>query len=126
MVKKRVIYASKAAKPVGAYSHGVIYNGVLYTAGQIALDPATNELVSGGAKEQARQVMLNLQAILEEVGTNYDNLLNAKIYISDLNDFKDVDEVYQEFVKVDFPGRICIECKIPKGSKVMVELIAAV
>ena len=126
-MKKEMVFSPNAPKPVGAYNHGVICQGILYTAGQIALDPVTNELVKGGAKEEATQIMKNLGSILEAAGTNYDNLLKATIYLTDLNDFATVDQVYKEFVTKNPPGRTCVEVTaIPKGGKVEMEMIACI
>ncbi len=120
----QILFAPGAPKAVGTYSHGTIFNGVLYTAGQIALDPDTNEMISGDITEEATRVMKNLGWILEAAGTNFDRLLKATIYLTDLNDFTAVDNVYKSFVNKNWPARTCIEVsRIPKGGRVEIEMI---
>lgn len=126
-MSKKTVFSPKAPKPVGAYSHGIIVNGIYFSAGQLGLDPETNELVKGSIEDEARQVMKNIGALLEAAGTNYDNLIKATLYITDLNDFTAIDNVYKEFVTKDFPGRTCVEVKgIPKGGRIELEVVALV
>lgn len=126
-MSKKTVFSPKAPKPVGAYSHGIIVNGIYFSAGQIGLNPETNELVKGSIEDEARQVMKNIGALLEAAGTNYDNLIKATLYITDLNDFTAIDNVYKEFVTKDFPGRTCVEVKgIPKGGRLELEVVALV
>lgn len=126
-MSKKTVFSPKAPKPVGVYSHGIIVNGIYFSAGQLGLDPETNELVKGSIEDEARQVMKNIGALLEAAGTNYDNLIKATLYITDLNDFTAIDNVYKEFVTKDFPGRTCVEVKgIPKGGRIELEVVALV
>lgn len=126
-MSKKTVFSPKAPKPVGAYSHGIIVNGIYFSAGQIGLNPETNELVKGSIEDEARQVMKNIGSLLEAAGTNYDNLIKATLYITDLNDFTAIDNVYKEFVTKDFPGRTCVEVKgIPKGGRIELEVVALV
>lgn len=126
-MSKKTVFSPKAPKPVGAYSHGIIVNGIYFSAGQLGLDPETNELVKGSIEDEARQVMKNIGSLLEAAGTNYDNLIKATLYITDLNDFTAIDNVYKEFVTKDFPGRTCVEVKgIPKGGRIELEVVALV
>ncbi|MBQ4339845.1 MAG: reactive intermediate/imine deaminase [Firmicutes bacterium] len=121
------VFSPKAPKPVGSYSHGYIVNGIFYSAGQIGLDPETNEVVTGPVEEEARQVMKNIGALLEAAGSSFDSLIKVNLYITDLKDFVAIDNVYKEFVTKDFPGRTCVEVKgIPKGGRMEIEVIALV
>lgn len=126
-MSKKTVFSPKAPKPVGAYSHGIIVNGIFFSSGQLGLNPETNELVKGSVEDEARQVMKNIGALLEAAGTNYDNLIKSTLYITDLNDFTAVDNVYKEFVTKDFPARTCVEVKgIPKGARLELEVAALV
>lgn len=124
---RKTVFAPDAPKPVGAYSHGIIVNGLYFSAGQVGLNPETNEMVTGSVEAEARQVMKNIGALLKAAGTSYDNLVKATLYITDLNDFTKIDNVYKEFVTKDFPGRTCVEVSgIPKGGRVELEVVAVV
>ena len=124
---RKTVFAPDAPKPVGAYSHGIIVNGLYFSAGQIGLNPETNELVTESVEAEARQVMKNIGALLKAAGTSYDNLVKATLYITDLKDFSTIDNVYKEFVTKDFPGRTCVEVSgIPKGGRVELEVVATV
>lgn len=126
-MSKKIVFSPKAPKPVGAYSHGVVVNGIYFSAGQIGLNPETNEMVKGAIEDEARQVMKNIGSLLEAAGTSFDKLIKATLYITDLNDFAAIDSVYKEFVTTDFPGRTCVEVKgIPKGGRIEVEVVALV
>ena len=126
-MEKKTVFAPDAPKPVGAYSHGIIVNGLYFSAGQIALNPATNEMVLDDIESETRQVMKNMGALLKAAGTSYDNLVKTTLYITDLNDFAKIDGVYKEFVTKDFPGRTCVEVSgIPKGGHIEIEVVATV
>lgn len=127
-MEKKVIFAEKAPAPVGPYNHGIIFNNVLYTAGQIGLNPETGDLVEGGIEAEVHQTMKNMLAILEAAGTNYDNMLNCKLTITDMNDFGKINKIYAEYVKEEVaPGRSCNQvAALPKGAHFQIEVIAAV
>ena len=121
------VFSPKAPKPVGAYSHGYIVNGIYFSAGQIGLNPETNELVKGSIEDEARQVMKNLGSLLEAAGCSFNSLLKVTLYITDLNDFVAIDNVYKEFVTDNFPGRTCVQVAgIPKGGRIEIEAVALV
>lgn len=126
-MEKKTVFAPDAPKPVGAYSHGIVVNGIYFSAGQIGLNPETNEMVTGDVAEEARQVMKNIGALLKAAGSSYDSLLKTTIYITDLNDFTTIDNVYKEFVTQNFPGRTCVQVAgIPKGGRIEMEVVALV
>lgn len=123
----KTVFAEKAPKPVGAYSHGIIKDDIYYSTGQIGLDPATNKLVEGGIAAEARQAMKNMGTLLEAAGSGFDKLLKVNLCVTDMSKFKAVDEVYREFVKENLPGRMCVEVSsLPAGGMFSIEVIAYV
>ena len=126
MEKKKVIISKDAPAAVGPYSHANIINGIVYTAGQIALDPITNTLVTENITVEATRVMENLKIILEESGSGMEKVLKATIYLTSMNDFTAVNDVYKQFIISDFPGRTCVEVsRLPKDAHVEIEMIAS-
>lgn len=120
------IITTKAPAAIGPYSQAVIVNGMLYTSGQIPINPETGQVVEGGIKEQTRQVMKNLQALLEEAGTSFENVFKTTCFLYDIGDFAAFNEVYAEYF-TEKPARSCVAVKdLPKGVLVEVELIALV
>lgn len=120
------IYTDKAPAAIGPYSQAIVVNGMLYTSGQIPLDPASGKVVEGGIKEQALQVMKNLKAILDAAGTSFENVMKTTCFLADMGDFAAFNEVYGEYF-TEKPARSCVAVKdLPKGVLVEVELIAVV
>ncbi|MCR5407174.1 MAG: RidA family protein [Lachnospiraceae bacterium] len=118
------IHTEKAPAAVGPYSQAVEVNGMLYTSGQIALDPATGALVGNTIEEQAEQVMKNLTAILEEAGAKPENVVKTLCFLTDINDFAAFNEVYSRYF-TEKPARSCVEVSsLPKGAICEVEVIA--
>ncbi len=120
------IYTEKAPAAVGPYSQAVVINGLVYTSGQIALDPASGELVGDMIEEQAEQVMKNLMEILKEAGTKPENTVKTLCFLTDINDFAAFNKVYEKYF-TEKPARSCIGVQsLPKGAICEVEVIAAV
>ena len=119
------IYTEKAPAAVGPYSQAAVMNGMVYTSGQIALDPATGELVGKTIEEQAEQVMKNLVSILEAAGTKPENAVKTLCFLTDLNDFAAFNKVYARYF-TEKPARSCVSVQaLPKGAICEVEVIAA-
>lgn len=122
---KKEIYTEKAPKPIGPYSQGIISNGMLYTAGQVAIIPETGDVYSGDIKEETRIVMEHLSAILDEAGLSFKNVVKCSIFLSDLNNFTSVNEVYGSYFEKPFPVRETVEVKrLPKDVNVEISLVA--
>ena len=120
------IHTDKAPAAVGPYSQAIEINGLLYTSGQIALDPVTGELVGKTIEEQAEQVMKNLVAILEAAGTKPENVVKTLCFLTDIKDFAAFNEVYARYF-TEKPARSCVGVReLPKGAICEVEVIAAV
>ena len=122
----KVINTAKAPKAIGPYSQAIEANGLVITSGQLRIDPATGEFAPGGIKEQTRQSLTNAKAILEEAGISLANVMKTTVFLSDMNDFAAMNEVYAEFFNEPFPARSAIAVKtLPKNALVEVECIAA-
>ncbi|MCE4603316.1 MAG: RidA family protein [Desulfurococcales archaeon] len=122
---KRTIYTSKAPKPVGPYSQGVVAGGWLFVSGQIPLDPETGEMVEGGFKEKARRVLENLKAVVEAAGGSLEDVVKVTVYLADISRFPEFNEVYQEYFQDNKPARVVIQAAaLPKGAEVEIEAVA--
>ena len=120
------IYTEKAPAAVGPYSQAMVVNGLVYTSGQIALDPATGEMAGTTIEEQAEQVMKNLVAILEAAGTRPENAVKTLCFLTDMSDFAAFNAVYARYF-TEKPARSCVEVRaLPKGALCEVEVIATV
>ncbi|OPL19970.1 MAG: hypothetical protein AVO35_00495 [Candidatus Aegiribacteria sp. MLS_C] len=123
---RKVVISSGAPRPIGAYSQAVVAGGMLYTAGQIGIDPASGELVPG-AGAQTRRAMENIRSILEEAGTGLDLAVKVSIYITDMSDFAVVNEVFSELMEEPWPARSVVEVSaLPKGALVEIEAVAQI
>jgi 2-iminobutanoate/2-iminopropanoate deaminase len=122
---KRVETADAPAA-IGPYSQAIISNGMLYTAGQIPLDPKTMELVSGGIEEQTHQVMKNLAAILKSAGVSLQNVVKTTVFLQDMGEFAAMNKVYAEHFGEHKPARSTVQAaRLPRDVKVEIEVIAA-
>lgn len=122
---KKVILSSKAPAPIGPYSQAIEANGTLYVSGQIPIDPATGEVVAGGIEPQAKQVMQSLQAILQEAGYSFDQVVKTTILLDDLANFAKVNEIYGSYFGEEAPARETYQvAKLPKGVAVEISCIA--
>ena len=116
-----------APKAIGPYSQGVITNGFLFTAGQVALDPARGELVGGGIAEQTTRALENLRAILTEAGTDFSQVVKTTVFLVDMGDFTAMNEVYGRTFGSHRPARSTVAvAALPRGALVEIEVIATV
>jgi len=122
------ILTDKAPKPIGPYSQGIIVDGrIVYTAGQVAIDPATNQAIEGDIKVQTRQVLKNIDAVLNAAGTTMDKVVKTTVFLKDFNDFAAMNEVYAEFFSNAAPARSTVEvARLPKDMKVEIEAVAVI
>lgn len=124
-MSKQVIQTSNAPSAVGPYSQAIIANGMVFTAGQVPLIPGTKTLVEGGIQEQTRQVLTNVKAILEASGTSLDKVVKTTVFLSDMNDFAAMNEVYATFFPQNPPARSTVQvARLPLDAKVEIETIA--
>ena len=125
-MNKTIINTPNAPAPIGPYNQAVKANGMLFISGQIPIIPATGELESGGIQAETEQVMLNLQAILTEAGTDFTAVVKTSIFISDMNDFAKVNEVYGKYFDANAPARETVAVRtLPKNVNVEISCIAA-
>ena len=124
-MSKQIINTEKAPSPIGPYNQSVLANGFLFVSGQIPIDPSTGNLVSGNVKIEAHQCLKNLKAILEEAKLTFEHVVKTTIFLSDMNLFAEVNEVYGSYFKGDFPARETVAVKgLPKGVNVEISMIA--
>lgn len=119
-----VVFTSKAPAAVGPYSQAIKEGNVLYCSGQIPLVPETGKLVEGDIKAQAKQSLENVKTVLAEAGATFSNVVKTTVFIVDMADFGDVNEVYAEYFGDHKPARSCVAVKeLPKGAKVEIEVL---
>jgi len=121
------IATPNAPAAIGPYSQGVVSHHVLYTSGQVALDPATGNIVDGDFSKQARRVFDNLSAVLTAAGTSFGNVLKATVYVTDLTNFGTLNTIYEEYFGSHKPARTTVQVSgLPKGALVEIDFIAVV
>lgn len=125
---KQIINAENAPKPIGPYNQAIKTGHLLYTSGQIPIDPATGIIVSGGIREQTIQVMENLKCVVEEAGATLADVIKTTVFLADMADFPELNTIYAEyFGEKNAPARSTIQvAALPKGSLVEIELVATV
>ena len=122
---KQAIATTKAPAAIGPYSQGVKANGFLFLSGQVALDPASGQLVGGDIRAQTEQVLKNLAAVLEAAGSSLAAVVKTTVFLADMNDFAGMNEVYARFFPLPPPARATVEVtRLPKDARVEIDLIA--
>ena len=123
---KKHVATKQAPTPIGPYSQGVIAGGLLFVSGQIPIDPATDQLVEGDIKAQTEQVLKNVLAVLKEAKMGPENVVKATIFLADIADFPQMNEVYGRFLGKEPPARSTIQAgALPKGARIEIDVIAA-
>lgn len=124
---KKIINTSNAPSPVGPYNQATAHNGTLYVSGQIALDPATGELLTRTIEEETHQVMKNLQAILKEAGLTFEDVLKCSVFVGDMNNYSRINAVYASYFDENTaPARELVEvANLPKFVNIEISLLAA-
>ncbi|MHB8776645.1 MAG: RidA family protein [Anaerolineales bacterium] len=126
-MKKKVVQTDKAPKAIGPYSQAIRTDSMVYTAGQIGLDPATGDFVAGGVEEQTRQVINNLRSVLEAAGSSLDHVVKTIVFLKDMNDFPKMNSIYAECFGEHPPARSTVAVAgLPKGGLVEIEAIALI
>lgn len=122
-----LIHTDDAPEAIGPYSQAVAVNGWLYTSGQIALDPATREMVDGGFEAQVRRVLANLEAVLKAGGCTFADVVKATIYVTDLGNFQALNDLYGKAMDDHRPARSTVQvAALPKGAEVEIDLVARI
>ena len=123
----KVISTTKAPAAIGPYSQAIQVGNLIYTSGQIPINPATGTFVEGGIKEQTRQSLTNVKAIIEAAGLSMSHVVKTTVFMADMNDFADMNAVYAEFFAEPYPARSAVAVKtLPKGALVEIEVVAEV
>jgi len=121
----RTVSTDKAPRAIGPYSQAVVASDLIFTSGQIPLDPATQQMVEGDVRAQTERVMDNLEAVLDAAGAGFEQVVKATIYVVDLGDFATVNEIYGKRFPRSPPARSTVQvAALPKGARVEIELIA--
>ena len=121
---KKEIATDNAPKAIGPYSQGILWNDLIFASGQIPVNPANGE-IPAGIKEQTKQVLENVSAILKSAGSSIENVIKTTVFIKNMNDFVKVNEVYAEFFTDKYPARSCVEvARLPKDVLIEIEAIA--
>jgi len=126
-MSKQIIQTNKVPTPIGPYSQAVIANGFLFASGQVAFNPATGELVLTDIQAETKQVMENIKAILEEAGLSFAHVVKTSIFLSDMQLFAQVNEVYASYFTSDFPARETVAVKtLPRNVNVEISITAVI
>jgi 2-iminobutanoate/2-iminopropanoate deaminase len=125
-MEKKIIRTDNAPAPIGPYNQAVQAGNMLFISGQIALDPTTGQLVQSSIKAEAQQVMENLQAVLQAAGMDFSNVVKTSIFLMDMGDFAEVNEVYAMYFSDNYPARETVQVAgLPKGVRVEISMVAA-
>ena len=123
----KVISTKKAPAAIGPYSQAIQVGNLVYTSGQIPIDPATGAFAEGGIKEQTRQSLTNVKAILEEAGLSMSDVVKTTVFMADMGDFADMNAIYAEFFSEPYPARSAVAVKtLSKGALIEIEVVAAI
>jgi len=124
---KQIISTEKAPKAIGPYSAGVSTGDLVFTAGQLGIDPSAGKMVDGGIQEQTRQALNNLKAVLEAAGSGLDWVIKTTVFLQDMGEFKLMNEVYGTFFKEECPARSAVQvAALPLGAAVEIEAVALI
>ena len=122
---KKIITIKNAPAPVGPYSQAILHGNTLYSSGQIAIDPSTNKLIISSVEEETHQVMKNINAILEAAHMNWNHVIKCSIFLSDMDNFEIINEIYASYFSDNYPARETVEVScLPKNVNVEISFIA--
>ncbi|XP_067887250.1 2-iminobutanoate/2-iminopropanoate deaminase isoform X1 [Heterodontus francisci] len=124
-IARRIISTTKAPGAIGPYSQAVVVDRTMYISGQLGMDPATGQLVTGGTAQETKQALINMGEILKAANCNYDNVVKTTVLLADINDFNSVNDVYKQYFKTNFPARAAYQvAALPRGGRVEIEAVA--
>lgn len=123
---KKIISTTDAPKAIGPYSQAIRSGNMLFTSGQIAINPSTNEMIAGDIKAQTEQVMKNLEGILKAAGMSFANVIKTTVFLADMKKFAEMNSVYAKYFPENPPARATVQvAKLPKDAEIEIELIAS-
>jgi 2-iminobutanoate/2-iminopropanoate deaminase len=124
-MEKKIINTSNAPAPIGPYNQAILANNILYISGQVCIDPVTGNLKNKDLQEETHQVMHNLKVILQEAQMNFNNVVKTTIFLTDMNRFSEVNDIYGKYFEADFPARETVQVSaLPKFVNVEISMIA--
>ncbi|KAI1901695.1 hypothetical protein AGOR_G00037040 [Albula goreensis] len=124
-IQRKIPYTPKAPIRQGIYSQAVVADRTMYISGQLGMDTASGQLVSGGVQAQARQALINMGEILKAAGCGYENVVKTTVLLADMNDFNNVNDIYKQFFTSNFPARAAYQvAALPRGGLVEIEAVA--
>lgn len=124
---QQIIHTEKAPKAIGPYSQAIKTGNMIFVSGQVPFDPITMEIIDGGAKEQTSRALESLKEILKEAGSSLNDVVKTTVFIKDMNDFADINEIYTSYFGEHKPARSCVEvARLPRDVKVEIEAIAVI
>jgi 2-iminobutanoate/2-iminopropanoate deaminase len=124
-MNKEQVYTKKAPEPIGPYSQAIKINNLVFTSGQIAIDPQTGNFIGGDIREQTKQTIRNIEAILEAAGSDILKVIKVTVYLKDINEFTAMNEVYEEYFGKSKPARSTAESShLPKDAKIELDVVA--
>ena len=127
MSKKQIVVTEKAPKAIGPYSVGTRFENLVFTAGQLGIDPQSGKMVPGGVEAETRQALTNLKSVLEAAGSSLENVLKTTVFLHDINDFARMNAIYAEFFTTNFPARSAVQvAALPAGGAVEIEAVAII
>lgn len=125
-MKHKIIQTDAAPAPIGPYSQGRVWNGTYFISGQIAIDPLTGVMIQQSIRQETKQIMLNIKAILDAEGLTFDDILKTSIFLIDMSDFNEVNDIYGAYFNTIFPARETVAVSaLPKGARVEISCIVA-
>ena len=124
---KEFIYSKNAPEPIGPYSQAIKFNNLVFTSGQIPIDPSSGKLVEGDIKAQTKQTIRNIENILEAAGSDLSKVIKVTVFLKDINEFTAMNEIYDEYFGKSKPARSTIEAaKLPRDAKIEIDVVAYV
>lgn len=126
-MEKQMVFTEKAPKAIGPYSQAIKVGNMVFTSGQLPLNPETGELIQDSIKSEAKQALENLKAVLEETGASLNDVVKVTVFIKDMNQFGEINEVYGQYFTDHKPARSCVEvARLPKDANIEIEAVAVI
>lgn len=126
-MSKKIVYTKNAPEPIGPYSQAILFNNLIYTSGQIPIDPGSGQLIDGDIKAQTKQTIRNIENILTSGGSDISKVIKVTVYLKDINEFPAMNEIYEEYFGTSKPARSTVQAaKLPKDAKIEMDAIAFV
>ena len=124
-MEKKIVTADNAPKAIGPYSAGIKINNFLFTSGQLGINPSSGLIVTGGIRAETKQALMNLNAVLKEAGTSLNNVVKTTVFLRNMDEFNEMNEIYAEFFTINYPARSAVQvARLPRDGAVEIEAVA--